>query len=538
MLRNTFAALIAALLLCAARPAHALSPEERARHFEEMATHVGARITERQDGGQDVAGEYDGSAARFMERWDLYCDWAMAVCNKARREGMWTQTEKGNHTGVFNSDAGDRYGVLVIPGNNGARTTFQAFWLAREGWSDATSVRVPADRRQVDPRFANTPLVDLRVKPLDYGTTVQMNGAACFSPDGKTYAVGTTGGEILLFHAGSGTEIASWEVSAELGSLSIESLCYTPDGKTMISACSDGAVKVWDPDKRRLLCALLAVAPERGSPHARLNPAGTLVAIAEAGAGSGVYELGTGRRVLALDGTADCAAWAPDGRMIAVSHRRYPGHVVTALQLEGGEVAELWRSSIGTGCGDMAFSPDGRTLALGDRDGVLSLIDVASRRRLFALRVCSIGSADTCFSPDGSLLVSGTDDRFYAVVDAATGLPIARLWKGSVAFCGSGSIAFRADGKKLGVGDTILSLQSCTIAEAIRRTRLEIQQKRDTAAQQLAKVNALVAAGKLSATAAVLARAAVLDGHVHEHPALKRFLEGKISEEKFLKEFK
>ena len=74
--------------------------------------------------------------------------------------------------------------------------------------------------------------------------------------------------------------------------------------------------------------------------------------------------------------------------------------------LQTGEAVFVW---------DVAFSPDGQTLAGGDDDGNVVLWDVASGERLGPpLKGTNVGLQDLAFSPDGTLLASS---NFFGQID-------------------------------------------------------------------------------------------------------------------------
>ena len=58
----------------------------------------------------------------------------------------------------------------------------------------------------------------------------------------------------------------------------------------------------------------------------------------------------------------------------------------------------------------VAYSPDGRTLASGDRDGTIMLWDLKTSKERATLKGHTAGVQSVAYSPDGKTLASGGED--------------------------------------------------------------------------------------------------------------------------------
>jgi hypothetical protein len=140
-----------------------------------------------------------------------------------------------------------------------------------------------------------------------------------------------------------------------------------------------------------------------------------------------------------------CATLSPDGKALAAvsGQQQIPGQAVV-WDIPTGQMRFQHREQLGVR--SVAFSPDGKTLAIALYEGTVKLLDPATGQEKSVLKGHKMGVNCVAFSPDGKTLATASLDTTAKLWDLTTGKEMKTLsGHKEYVLC----VAFSPDGKTL-----------------------------------------------------------------------------------------
>jgi WD40 repeat protein/tRNA A-37 threonylcarbamoyl transferase component Bud32 len=251
----------------------------------------------------------------------------------------------------------------------------------------------------VDPRSGQTAGVTIRPGNDVHSASLSADGDRLFCQheikDGRA--------AITVWDVSTGQRQATYELPAPADGR-IEKITFSRDGDRLAWE-TFGEIVVFDLSAQKQL-AEIKEESEQNAYSLEFSPDSRLIACGRNGPSS-LWEIATGQEILALvkEGRADCFAFCPDGRRIAVGTDT---GVIRVFDIAGRREILTLSNRFGPAT-RLAFSSDGRRLASGTNDGTIRLWDAETGFEVVTLRGQAEAVATLLFGPSDKWLISATD---------------------------------------------------------------------------------------------------------------------------------
>jgi WD40 repeat protein len=186
-----------------------------------------------------------------------------------------------------------------------------------------------------------------------------------YSQDGKMFATLVRGHHVWREH--DDTTMRAWDAATLKNRwtvrLFLDSVAFSPDGKTLAGGASRDSVRLWD--------------------------------------------AASGTELHSFSGTGRCfgVAFSGDGKLLAAAS--WDKNCVKVWNVESGAEVHSWQDTSMTAA---AFRRDGQVLATGHKDGTISVWDLAEGKKKRTLRGHAAQVQSLRFTPDGKMLLSSGHD--------------------------------------------------------------------------------------------------------------------------------
>lgn len=234
--------------------------------------------------------------------------------------------------------------------------------------------------------------------------------ALAFNPQGSIIASSSQDRTMKVWDVKSGALLHTIDVS-DNGIWGVNAMSFSPDGKSFVSGGHNGSLKVWGAALWKAERSLLIDNDEVGkSMSVVFSPDGKQILSGHEDGTVRLWDVRTGRSLRAIrsGGRKVRCAFTPDGKtIVAVNEDDNPIRIIDARR--GVIIRAIGKKEELNYINWVAINPDGKTLAVAESGGDVSLWEIRSGKLVIRFTPGDSYSDDdiVAFSPDGKTLAAG-----------------------------------------------------------------------------------------------------------------------------------
>lgn len=237
--------------------------------------------------------------------------------------------------------------------------------------------------------------------------------SSAFSPDCKILAGSSESGPLFLWDLASRQALAALTNNGRDG----PETAFSSNGQTLAYGTPSGAIQLWDIRGNHVVATLPTT--NHSTYCLTFSPNGNLLAEVDTDSTSAnLWEVGAQKLLATLrsdsGGYFYGLAFSSDGRILAAGHR---DNIVTFWDASSCEKIADFEVPVGF-AGKLAFSPDNRTLAVAGTSSMVALCDVDSRKLSGVLWGHEGQINAVAFSFDGQTIATASDDTTVKLWDS------------------------------------------------------------------------------------------------------------------------
>jgi WD40 repeat protein len=241
-----------------------------------------------------------------------------------------------------------------------------------------------------------------------YGHQKSINALA-FNPRGEILVSGSQDETMKVWDLKSGALLRTIDVSSD-GIWGVQAMSFSPDGKSLVTAGDNGSLRIWDTTLWKTERSFLFDTDDDVSKALSVvfSPDGKQVLSGHTDGTVRLWDVQTGRSLRAIKsvGRGVRSAFTPDGKMVvSVNDDNNPIQIIDAQT--GVIIRDIGKEEDADYVQSVAINPDGKTIAVAESGGEISLWEIQSGKFLVRLAPGYSDDDVVAFSPDGRTLAAG-----------------------------------------------------------------------------------------------------------------------------------